>query len=403
MEKIKKILIISSDKNLRDILSFCFDGWGYEVFIKDSQIFDMDFVKKVSADVIVVDVQAARRPQLEICRLLKGDLMTAFIPIITIVNKRQLRQQLLDIRQGVDDYLIKPPDPLDLRIRIEMAIKRAQYSFYANSLTCLPGGRIIETVLKEKLKAETSFSFGYADIDNFKYFNDVYGYIKGDRIIMQTAYILYNTVRNFGNSDDFIGHIGGDDFVFITSCDKHMKVCQNFIEMFDRVIPFHYTKEDRQRKFIIARDRTHKMSKIPIASLSLAVVNNTGPMTFKNIVEINDRVAEIKRYLKSTPESKFMVDRRNRKPDSPSGPQIAGKTERGLSSYRPLGQILVENNVINPEQLDEALQINWRRGVVLGETLKQLGFLKDEELAEALSIQENSQNKDKPETNLSLN
>lgn len=138
MEKIKKVLIISSDKNLRDVLSFCFDGWGYEVFLQERSVHDINLIKRISPDVIVVDVQTEHKSQLEICRMLKDDFITAFIPIITIINKRQLRQQLLDIRQGVDDYLIKPPDPLDLRIRIEMAIKRSKYSFYASPLTGLP-------------------------------------------------------------------------------------------------------------------------------------------------------------------------------------------------------------------------------------------------------------------------
>lgn len=390
MEKIKKILIISSDNNLRDVLNFCFDGWGYEVFLKDSPIYDIDFIKRTTPDVIVVDVQAARKSQLQICRIIKDDLMTAFIPIITIINKRQLRQELLDIRQGVDDYLIKPPDPLDLRIRIEMAIKRSQYSFYTNSLTGIPGGRIIEAILKDKIKEGLSFSFGYADIDNFKYFNDVYGYLKGDRLIMQTAYMLYTTIRNFGNNDDFIGHIGGDDFVFITSYDKSTTVCQKFIESFDKIIPFHYSASDRERGFIITKDRTNKIRKIPIVSLSLAVVNKTDSTTFKNVVEVNDRVAEIKRYLKTMPASKFMVDRRNRKPNGSPGPQICENKKERLSSYKPLGQILIEKNVINPEQLDEALQINWRKGIVLGEILRQLGFLKEKELIEALHIQETS-------------
>lgn len=184
MENIKRVLIISSDRNLREVLNFCFDGWGYEVFLQDTPTHNITPIKKMSPDVIVVDVHSASKTHLEICRLLKDDFLTAFIPVITLINKRQLRAQLLNLRQGVDDYLIKPPDPLDLRIRIEMVIRRSQYSFYATPLTGLPGGRIIEEVLSERLKKEIPFSFGYVDIDNFKYFNDVYGYLKGDRVIM---------------------------------------------------------------------------------------------------------------------------------------------------------------------------------------------------------------------------
>ena len=148
MREAKKILIISSDSQLRDVLKFCFDGWGYEVLVSKDPVSDIAPIKKASPDVIVVDVHTASTSQLEICRLLKDDFLTAFIPVITLINKRQLRSHLLNIKQGVDDYLIKPPDPLDLRVRIEMAMRRSQYSFYSTPLTGLPGGRIIEETIK---------------------------------------------------------------------------------------------------------------------------------------------------------------------------------------------------------------------------------------------------------------
>ena len=386
MERIKRILIISSDKGLRDVLSFCFDGWGYEVSLCDHTISDIESIKRISPDVIVVDVHDARKSQLEICRLLKDDFITAFIPIITIINKRQLRQQLLEIRQGVDDYLIKPPDPLDLRVRIEMAIKRNQYSLYTSPLTGLPGGRIIEEVLRNRIKADCDFSFGYADIDNFKYFNDVYGYLKGDRVIMQTAYILYSAIKRYGKNEDFIGHIGGDDFVFITDTDRYEDICQNFIRLFDSLIPFHYCPQDRERGFIIAKDRTNKIKKISLMGLSIAVVNRIRPLNM-NIIEINDRLAEIKRYLKTMPGSKFMADRRNFKTDNASNASCFSQKDRCMDSYKPIGQILLDAGVITPEQLDEALSIHWKRGVILGEVMKELGFLEEDDLIEALNIQ----------------
>jgi GGDEF domain-containing protein len=388
IEKTKRILIISSDKNLREILRLCFQGWQYQVFLHDSLACDIDFIKTVSPDVIVADVHNARKSQLQICQLLKDDFLTAFIPIIAILNKRQLRYQLLNIRQGIDDYSIKPPDPLDLRIRIEMAIKRSQYSFYTSPLTGLPSGRIIEETLREKIKEDVDFSFGYIDIDNFKYFNDVYGYLKGDRVIMQAAYILYTTIKKFGNRNDFIGHIGGDDFMFITTLGKYKLICKNFIQMFDKIIPFYYSVEDRRRGFVIAQDRTHKVKKIPLMSISAAVVNKVGPIKFKNTIEINDKVAEIKSYLKKMPGSKFMADRRSRQSDDSLTPQFNPIKDKSQDYYKPLGQILVEKNFITLEQLDEALKTHWKRGVILGEILKELRFISEGKLKKGLAVQE---------------
>jgi len=387
MENIKRIMVISSDKNLREVLHFCFDGWGYEVFLQESFVKDVALIKKVSPDVIVVDVHSASKMHLEICRLLKDDFLTAFIPVITLINKRQLRAQLLSLKQGVDDYLIKPPDPLDLRIRIEMAIRRSQYSYYATPLTGLPGGRIIEEVLGERLKKEAQFSFGYADIDNFKCFNDVYGYLKGDHIIMQTAYMLYTTIKRSGNSDDFIGHIGGDDFVFLTTPDKYRDICERFVAAFDRIAPFHYSTEDRNRGHIIAKDRSHKIKHIPLMSVSVAVVNRRRVTEFKNIIEINERIAEIKRYLKGLEGSKFMADRRSGEAREYRTPHTCKKDTYTGNPYKPLGQILLEKNIVSQEQLDEALKVHWRRGILLGEILKEMGFVKEGDLEQALHAQ----------------
>jgi len=386
MDKPKKILVVSSDKNLREVLRFCFDGWGYEVILLETMMRDIMPIKKIAPDVIVIDVHAARHTDLEICGLLKSDFITAYIPVITLIDKKQLRGQLLSIKQGVDDYLIKPPDPLDLRVRVEMAMKRLQYSFYSTPLTGLPGGRLIEDSLRDRLDSGEPFSFGYLDLDNFKSFNDTYGYLQGDRIIMHTAYILYTTLSKFGNRGDFIGHIGGDDFAFITTPDKYAAVCQNFIAAFNMIMPFHYNKEDRFRGYVVARARDRKIKNIPLIGVSIAVVNRSEHEPFKNTIEVNERIAEVKRYLKGFIGSKYMADRRSIPKEARRAPHIFKSDAGPDNAYRPLGQILLDRKAITAEQLDEALTTHWRRGVRLGEALTQLG-LADADIACALKEQ----------------
>lgn len=386
MDEIKKILIISSDSKLKDVLNFCFDGWGYEVSLMDpSPSSGIEVIKRVSPDIIVVDVQSASKEQLDICRNLKKDFSTSFIPVITLINKRHLRAQLLNLKQGVDDYLIKPPDPLDLRIRIEMAMRRVNHSIHASPLTGLPGGKILEDVLKEKLNSGEPFSFAYVDIDNFKSFNDVYGYRKGDKVILQTAYLLFTTLKDFGNSDDFISHIGGDDFAFITTPDKYERVCKKFIIFFDNIIPFHYSDSDRIKGFVMARDRARKIKKSPLMSVSIAVFNKDDSSKVKSIIEVNERIVEIKKFLKTIPASIFMAERRDSASFTDKVPQVNRKAS--TYPYQPLGQILLQKQAISYEQLDEALNVHWKKGVALGEVLKELGFVGDQQIQEALSIQ----------------
>ncbi len=388
MDRAIKILIVSDDESLRTVLEFCFNGWGYEVFSEGSSSPDIARITKISPDVVVVDVHAASSPELEICDTIRNDIITAYVPIIALIDKRQLRRQLLNLRQWVDDYLIKPPDPLDLRVRIEMALKRAQHSFYANPLTGLPGGLIIEEVVREKIRGDGSFVIGHVDIDNFKSFNDMYGYLKGDRAIMQTAYMLSIAARNWGNRDDFVGHIGGDDFVIVTTPDKYKEICQNFICMFDTIIPFHYAPDVRQRGFLMSRDRTNRLRRLPLMSVTVAFVIKNNPAEFNNIIELNERIAEVKKYLKKIPGSKYMADRRMQKKDESLTLQVFSNDESLLNYYKPLGQILVENNTISYDQLDTALKIHWKSGALLGEVLTEHGFLTGEELSKALSYQE---------------
>ncbi len=388
MDKILKILTITSNPKLRTVLEFCFDGWGYEVYFSGSEKPDIQVITRISPDIIIVDIDSKSKSDLSICDKLKKELSTVYVPVITLIDKEQLRTQLLDLRYGIDDYIIKPPDSLELRTRLEMAVKRSQLSFYANPLTGLPGSMIIEKVTKEKLESKKHFVIGHVDIDNFKSFNDKYGYVKGDRVLMQTAYMLTEAMRTVGNSDDFIGHIGGDDFLIITTPEKYNDICRNFICMFDTITPFLYSDSDRKHGFITAKDRAGEIREIPLMSVTIALFLRNSSEETDNIIELNERIAEIKQYLKTIPGSKYLADRRIMQKSDHLKVQVFSNDKTVIENYQPLGKILLENNVITIEQLDKALKVHWRRGALLGEVLTELGFLSKDKLQEALSYQE---------------
>ena len=150
-------------------------------------------------------------------------------------------------------------------------------------------------------------------------------------------------------------------------------------------MPFHYSEEDRRRGHVVARDRTHNIKKIPLMSISIAVANNTRTSAFKNVIEINEKVAEVKRYLKTFEGSKYMSDRREREPGAMKDAVIYKAKDPKPENYSPLGQILLRGGLVTAEKLDEALVIHWRRGVRLGEVLKELGVLKENDLIMALA------------------
>jgi diguanylate cyclase (GGDEF)-like protein len=389
-DKPGRIMIVTDDSELSTVMNFCFDGWGYEVFFESSPSPDPARIARISPDVIIVDADACGKKGLSICDALKTSLATSAIPVMVLLEKKHLRGELANMQQGVDDYLIKPPDPLELRIRVEMVIKRSRHNFYANPLTGLPGGILIEDVLKKKLKGVTDFVAGQVDVDNFKSFNDRYGYLQGDRVILQTAHMLTTCVTKYGDKGDFVGHIGGDDFVIVTTPEKYNDVCENFICMFDTIIRFHYSPEDRERGYIISKDRSDRIRKIPLMSVTAALVIKNSPDEFNSTIEINESIAEVKQYLKKMPGSKYMADRRILKKDDHLKVQVFKNDDDISRKYKPLGQILLEGGAIDREDLDEALKTHWKRGGVLGETLAESGFVSKEKVDKALLSQYNN-------------
>jgi GGDEF domain-containing protein len=176
-------------------------------------------------------------------------------------------------------------------------------------LTRLPGGVAIENVMKKRIAADAPIAFCLMDIDNFKAYNDHYGYAKGNDIIQATAAIISEAVAKYGHEDDFIGHIGGDDYVLITTPDLYPRICQAVIDTFDKTIPGFYDEEDRQRGHIIGENRQGQEVKFPLATLSIAVVTNL-KRKFKNHIQYGEVAAEMKEHAKTVAGSTFMVDQR---------------------------------------------------------------------------------------------
>jgi len=176
-------------------------------------------------------------------------------------------------------------------------------------LTRLPGGIAIENVMNKRIAAKAPIAFCLMDIDNFKAYNDHYGYAKGNDVIQATAAIISEAVAKYGHDDDFIGHIGGDDYVLITTPDLYPRICQAVLDTFDKTIPGFYDDEDRQRGHIVGENRQGQEVNFPLATLSIAVVTNV-KRKFKNHIQYGEVAAEMKEHAKTVPGSTFMVDQR---------------------------------------------------------------------------------------------
>ena len=180
----------------------------------------------------------------------------------------------------------------------------------ANPLTRLPGGIAIENVLKNRLTANKSVTFCLLDIDNFKSFNDHYGYAAGNEIIKSTAKIIKKITAEYGRDDDFVGHIGGDDFALLTTTKRYNKLCTNIIEEFDKKVVDFYNTKDRANGYILGETRQGTQIKFPIMSISIAVVVSNKEKGQISHIEVGEIAAELKEHAKKIPGSVFLVNRR---------------------------------------------------------------------------------------------
>ncbi|MBN1274653.1 MAG: diguanylate cyclase [Candidatus Aminicenantes bacterium] len=179
----------------------------------------------------------------------------------------------------------------------------------ANPLTHLPGGVAIDNILKKRIEAGQKIAFCLIDLDNFKVFNDRYGYARGNMVIINTARVIENAVARFGSKECFFGHIGGDDFVLMASIDRYDKICRFVVGEFDKMVVKEYSSEDRKKGYVYQKSRQGKLMKYPIMTLSIGVVTNE-KIPFEHIVQVGERAAEMKNYAKSRKGSFFAVDRR---------------------------------------------------------------------------------------------
>jgi len=182
----------------------------------------------------------------------------------------------------------------------------------ANPLTHLPGSITIENVLNERLKKETPTAFCQLDLSNFKAFNDRYGYARGNEVIQVTANIVTESVKTKGNVGDFVGHIGGDDFVMITSPERYERICRAIIDSFDNRVSHFYDLEDSQRGYIHGQTRQGQVTSFPIMTVAISVVTNQY-RSLQNHIQVAEIASEIKNYAKSFSHSTFVVDRRDDK------------------------------------------------------------------------------------------
>jgi len=308
----QKILIADDDPAILKIEEYNLKKAGYDVI---TAVDGSDALRKIEEEnpqLIVLDVVMPGIDGYEVCRRVKDNPLKSHIPVIMLTVKEEVEDKIKGLKTGADDYLIKPFHPQELVARIEANLRQVEHDIQANPLTKLPGNISIENKINEKIGGKRKFSVLYLDLDNFKAFNDIYGYRRGDEVIKLTARIIVKAVETSGNSDDFIGHIGGDDFIVITTPEKVDAICKQIIAEFDSTIPSMYDAEDEKRGFLLCQDRKGQKQRFPLMSISIACISSNEKKRFLHPGEISTAAAEIKKYVKSIAGSTYAKDRRQK-------------------------------------------------------------------------------------------
>lgn len=257
---------------------------------------------------IVVDGTVDSAPHckpVETCRRLKTDSFTSTVPVVVL----SAPESFSECFQAGADEVIRATDELDAALRLTALLRRSDRDTDVHPSTKLPGTREITLELERRIAARDKFAVCYADLDHFKEFNDRYSYFRGNQVIQLLANLLHDVVKGLCGEAGFVGHIGGDDFLYVVPIGAMPRVCDEVIEVFDELVLLQYSEHDQRVGYFFGKDRRGELHKVPLMTLSIGVVTNE-QRRFVHAADISELASEMKSYAKTLDGSVWSVDRR---------------------------------------------------------------------------------------------
>jgi GGDEF domain-containing protein len=245
----------------------------------------------------------------DLVRRLKLDAFTAIVPVTVLAADHHAEQVRAWFEAGSDEVITGIFSPAEQRARLDAMLVRTERDVSVHPSTRLPGTTEIEREIRRRLESDQEFAVCYADLDHFKEFNDRYSYYDGDRVIYLLSRILHDVVKGLLGPRGFVGHIGGDDFIFVVPADEIGPVCSEILDVFDTLIPLQYNDQDRRAGYFFGKDRRGQLHRVPLMTLSIGIVTNRH-RRFAHPAQVSELATEMKSYAKTLPGSVFVVDRR---------------------------------------------------------------------------------------------
>ncbi|NJC95032.1 MAG: diguanylate cyclase [Anaerolineales bacterium] len=288
-----RLLIVEDDVDISNMLKIYFSGMDFDVDVAVRGSDALEKTKQVLPHLIVLDIMLPDIDGYEVCRTLRTNMRTSHIPVIFLTQKDERSDKLQGLELGADDYITKPFDIEELKLRVQGAIRRAERESLTDPRSGLPAGRLIEEQLRRIIR-EKDWALLDARINSFEPFKDVYGFVAGDDVLRFTAMLIGEIVDELGTPSDFIGHAGGDNFVIITTYDKAAPIKARLKERFDEEVQTHYNFMDRQQGYVQAPVADGSTRRVPFMTMAVGVVS-PNEQSFADIREITELAAEARR------------------------------------------------------------------------------------------------------------
>src|SRR3954469_7967347 len=273
--------------------------------------------------VVAFDARAERRAVELSCARLKRDSYTGVVPAVMLTSDTdEAFASAFD--SGADEVLRSGIGDAELTTRLDAMLRRSDRDLVVHPSTRLPGAVEIEAEVTRRLETGSRFAMCYADLDHFKEFNDRYSYYDGDRVIRILAKILHDVVKGMCAEQGFVGHIGGDDFIFIVPASAVNETCSEIVFIFDSLVPYQYSEQDRRAGYFFGKDRRGQLHRVPLMTVSIGVVSNERRQ-FVTAAQVSELATEMKSYAKTLTGSVYTIDRRQ---DAPVGRVVRSSTAR---------------------------------------------------------------------------
>ncbi len=258
--------------------------------------------------VVIMDARDGSAHVIEASRRLKTDSYTAIVPTAVLCGNEDVPFSEA-FGTLADEIIRESTAPAEVTARLDLMLRRSDRDTEVHPSTRLPGTTTIEADITRRLETGEQFAVCYADLDFFKEYNDRYSYRDGDRVIRILATILHDVVKGVCGERGFVGHIGGDDFIFIIPSSGVPEVCGEIVAVFDLLIPHQYSEQDQRAGYFFGKDRRGHLHRVPLMTLSIGVITNSR-RHFTSAREVSDLATEMKSYAKTLPGSVYSVDRR---------------------------------------------------------------------------------------------